>query len=105
MTSAVIKTGGKQYLVQEGEKLRIEQIATEEGKKVTFEEVLLTTSDDEATVGGPFVKGAKVEATVVKHGQAKKIYGTKFKAKKRYMRYFGHRQHFTEVEINKISTK
>ena len=105
MTSAVIKTGGKQYLVQEGEKLRIEQIAAEEGKKVTFEEVLLTTADDNATVGSPFVKGAKVEATVVKHGQAKKIHGTKFKAKKRYMRYFGHRQHFTEVEINKISTK
>ena len=105
MTSAVIKTGGKQYLVQEGEKLRIEEIAIEEGKPVTFDEVLLTTNDDNATVGNPFVKGAKVEATVVKHGQAKKIHGTKFKAKKRYMRYFGHRQHFTEVEINKISTK
>ena len=105
MTSAVIKTGGKQYLVQEGAKLRVEQLDTPEGKKVTFSEVLMTTADDSATIGEPLVKGAKVEATVVKHGQAKKIHGTKFKAKKRYMRYFGHRQHFTEVEINKISTK
>lgn len=105
MKSAVIKTGGKQYLVTEGAVLRIEQLETEEGKKVTFNEVLLTTDDKVSAIGTPLVEGAVVEAKVVKHGQADKIYGVKMKPKKRHMRYFGHRQHFTEVEITKIATK
>lgn len=103
MKSAVIKTGGKQYLVNEGDVLRVETLEIAEGKPVTFKEVLLTTSAKDAVIGTPFIEGVAVEAKVIKHGQADKIYGAKMKPKKRYMRYFGHRQHFTEIEITKIA--
>lgn len=105
MKSAVIKTGGKQYLIAEGQKIKVEKLDLEAGKKVVFDEVLLTTTDKTTTIGTPVVKGAKVEGTVVTQGKHAKIHGVKFKAKKRYMRYFGHRQPFTEIEINKITTK
>jgi large subunit ribosomal protein L21 len=105
MKSAVIKTGGKQYLVSEGEKLKIEKLEVEAGKKVTFDEVLLAITDKTTSIGTPALKGASVEGKVLSQGKHDKIYGVKFKAKKRYMRYFGHRQPFTEVEITKITTK
>ncbi|HLD21421.1 MAG TPA: 50S ribosomal protein L21 [Patescibacteria group bacterium] len=102
---AVIKTGGKQYKVQEGDTLRVEKLLTEEGKPVSFEDVLLIASEDGATaqIGAPTIKGAIVEATVLKQGRAKKVMVRKFKAKVRYSRTYGHRQPFTEVQITKIS--
>lgn len=105
MKTAVIKTGGKQYLVSEGQKLKVEKLDLEADKKVIFDEVLLTTTDKTTSVGTPVVKGASVEGKVLTQGKHKKIHGVKFKAKKRYMRYFGHRQPFTEIEITKITTK
>jgi len=100
---AVIKTGGKQYIVSEGTKLKIEKLPGEAGTKVVFDEVLLTAEGESAVVGTPLVAKAKVEGTVVSQGKAKKLFGVKFKAKKRYLRVFGHRQPFSEVEITKIS--
>lgn len=103
---AVIKTGGKQYLVKKGDKLRVEKIAkVEEGKNVTFEEVLMVgeASGAKSQVGTPVVKGAKVEAKVLEQGRARKIEVRKFKAKSRYARNYGHRQPYTEVEILSIT--
>lgn len=103
---AVITTGGKQYKVQEGDSIRIEKLDVEEGKPVTFDHVLLVGKEDGSSVqvGTPMVDGAKVEATVFKHGLAKKVMVKKFKAKTRYARTYGHRQPFTEVKITKITT-
>lgn len=103
MNTAVIKTGGKQYLVQEGQKLRVEKIKSDLEDKITFEEVLITSSGKDTTVGTPFVEGAKVEGKIVDHARHKKVTGVKMKSKKRSKKYFGHKQHYTEVEITKIS--
>ncbi len=103
---AVIKTGGKQYLVEKGDKLRVEKLPkVEEGKSVTFKEVLLVGEKGGAKtqVGSPTVKGASVEAKVLKVGRAKKVQVRKFKAKSRYTRNYGHRQPFVEVQIEKIA--
>jgi large subunit ribosomal protein L21 len=100
---AIIQTGGKQYQVAEGEKLRIEKIEGEAGAKVTFSEVLLVGDEATVQVGAPLVAGATVEATIFRQGKAKKVTGIKHHAKKRYKMKFGHRQLFTEVEIVKIA--
>lgn len=100
---AVIETGGKQYFVSEGEKVRVEKLAEEVGKKIVFAEVLMTVNGDETTIGQPLVKGAKVEATITAHTRAKKVFGAKVKAKKRHQKYFGHKQHLTEITITKIA--
>ena len=105
---AVIKTGGKQYKVAVGDTIQVEKLAdAEEGKSFTFEEVLLVSKEDGtgANIGTPLVAGAKVTAKVLKQGRAKKIEVRKFKAKSRYARNYGHRQPFTEVTVEKISTK
>lgn len=101
---AVIKTGGKQYKISPNDRLRIEKIEGEEGAKITFEEVLLIASEDgkETTIGDPLVKGAKVEATILKQGRARKIDIVKHIPKKRHNTHNGHRQMFTEVEILEI---
>ena len=101
---AVIKTGGKQYKVSPKDKLKIEKIEGEEGAKIVFDEVLLTSSEDgkDTKIGEPMLKGAKVEAVILKQGRAKKVEVVKHKAKKRYNRRAGHRQFFTEVEILKV---
>lgn len=96
---AVIKTGGKQYIVSPGDKIKVEKLETEEGKEVTFSDVLLCDKDGKVEVGTPVVKGAKVTAKVVKHGKGVKLIIFKYKPKKRYKRKIGHRQQFTEVEI------
>ncbi len=101
---AVIKTGGKQYLVKKGDKIKIEKLEIEEGKAVHFAEVLFMGDKDKVKIGSPFVKGAKVEGKVLKQGRAKKVTGIKHKAKKRYKVKFGHRQMFTEVEIIKLAS-
>ncbi len=102
---AVIQTGGKQYIVSEDDKLHIEKIETEEGKTVTFNEVLLVADDkgENVKVGTPTVDKATVEAVVLEHGRHKKVIVGKYKAKKRYRVKKGHRQHFTEVQVKKIN--
>lgn len=101
---AVIKTGGKQYHVKAGDKLRIEKIETPKDGQVIFDQVLLVSdeADKEVKVGTPLVAGAKVEATVTEQGRADKITVVKYKAKVRYRRKLGHRQPFTAVQIDKI---
>lgn len=102
---AVIETGGKQYFVSEGEKICVEKLAEEVGKKIVFADILMTVSNDKATIGQPLVKGAKVEAKIIAHTRAKKVFGAKVKAKKRHQKYFGHKQHLTKIAITKITIK
>jgi len=96
---AVIKTGGKQYIVKEGTRLKVEKLEAEEGKTIKLDEVLLAGEK----IGAPLVPGAYVEAKVLKQGRHDKIRVVKFKAKSRYTRTRGHRQHFTELQIVKIA--
>jgi len=98
---AVIKTGGKQYQVSEKDKLKIEKLAVAEGKSVEFDQVLLLADGDKVEVGTPTLK-KKVTAKVLSQGRAKKVNVVKYKAKIRYHKKQGHRQLFTEVEIQKI---
>ena len=100
---AVIMTGGKQYRVREGERLRVERLAAEEGSEIELDRVLLVGEGDQVTVGRPLVEGGRVAATVRGHGRAKKIDVVKFKRRKNYLRRHGHRQHFTELEIKSIT--
>ena len=104
---AVIKTGGKQYLVSLGDKIKVEKLDEKEGKEITFSEVLLCLpvgrqATDGLQIGTPLVKGAKVIGKVLKTAKGKKLIIFKYKPKKRYKRKIGHRQRFTEVEITKI---
>jgi large subunit ribosomal protein L21 len=103
---AVIKTGGKQYKVRQGHRVKIEKLPGETGDKIIFDAVLLVADEggDNVQVGQPFVAGAKVEAVVLRQDRAKKITVIKYKRKVRYRRKLGHRQHFTEVKIEKIVT-
>ncbi|EIL96640.1 50S ribosomal protein L21 [Rhodanobacter thiooxydans] len=103
MSYAVIKTGGKQYRVQQGDVLRVELLTADEGATVSFDQVLLVGSGESVTVGVPVVAGATVSATVRKHGRADKIRIIKFRRRKHYKRQQGHRQHFTEIEITGIN--
>ena len=98
---AIIKTGGKQYNVEEGKVIAIEKLDVSEGDKVTFDEVLLL-SGDMVKIGQPIVEGAKVIAKVLAQGKEKKIRIFKYKAKSNYRRRQGHRQPFTKVQIEKI---
>ncbi len=102
---AIIKTGGKQYKVKEGDTLVIEKVPVDVGKKVSFQDVLLVAEDDGSAVkiGAPLVSGANVEATIVDQYRDKKLTIYKFKNKVRYRRKQGHRQHHTEVKIEKIA--
>ncbi len=100
---AIIVTGGKQYKVSEGETLIIEKLPNEAGDTVTFDQVLAILDGDNATIGAPTVKGATVEASVVKNGKGKKIRIFKYNPKKGYRKRQGHRQPYTKVEIKKIS--
>ena len=102
---AVIKTGGKQYLVKPGDKIKIEKIKGKEGKEITFKEVLLLEKNKKVEIGTPLVKGAKVVAKILAQGKGKKIIVFKYKPKTRYKVKKGHRQLYTEVEINKIITE
>ena len=100
---AIIESCGKQYKVSEGDVVFFEKLGTEEGKKVTFDKIVLVSNDKKVEVGAPYVKGVKVEGKVVENGKGKKIIVYKYKAKKNYRRTQGHRQPFTKVEITKIS--
>ncbi|OGY87757.1 MAG: 50S ribosomal protein L21 [Candidatus Kerfeldbacteria bacterium RIFOXYA2_FULL_38_24] len=103
---AVIKTGGKQYKIKEGDLLKVEKIdSAGVGKNIILKEVLLVSEEDgkNLKVGTPYVASAKVEAKVLKQDRARKIVVKKFKAKVRYSRTYGHRQPFTQLEVVKIS--
>ena len=100
---AVIETGGKQYKVTLGQKLKIEKLAVNEGDSVNFDQVLLVAGDDSIKIGTPLVKGAQVSAKVLAQGRHKKIKIIKFRRRKHYDRQYGHRQDFTEVEITGIN--
>ena len=99
---AIIESCGKQYKVAEGDVVFFEKLDAEEGKKVTFDNVVLVSEEGKVQVGNPYVKGVKVEGKVVSHGKAKKIIVFKMKAKKNYRRKQGHRQPYTKVEITAI---
>ena len=96
---AIIKTGGKQYLVKPGDKLKVEKLEEKEGKEISFADVLLVENDKKVQIGAPLVSGAKVQAKILKHGKGDKIIVFKYKPKKRYSRKIGHRQPYTEIEI------
>lgn len=100
---AVIKTGGKQYIVAPKDKIKIEKLDIEEGKEKSFDQVLLLEKNKKLEIGTPLVKGAKVIGKVLKQGKAKKVIIFKYKPKTRYKKKTGHRQPFTEVEITKIN--
>jgi large subunit ribosomal protein L21 len=99
---AVIRTGGKQYRVSEGDTLRIEKLAGDVGNAISFDEVLLL-GGDKVTVGKPLVKGAKVAAQITAQEKAKKVIVFKMRRRKNYRRKNGHRQQYTEVKITGIT--
>ncbi len=102
---AVIETGGKQYLVREGDVLKVEKLDVEAGEKMTFDKVLLTSKEDGADtkIGTPYLSGVSIDAEVLSNGRDRKVRVVKYKNKIRYKRVYGHRQHFTEVKIGKIA--
>jgi len=99
---AVIKTGGKQYKIQEGEILQIEKLNIDKGKNVKFDEVLLIEDGDQTQIGTPFVKNAVVEAVVIENFKDKKVIVFKKKRRKQYRKTKGHRQELTKVQIERI---
>lgn len=102
---AVIKTGGKQYKVAAGDKLKVEKLVGDVGSKVVIDKVLLIADGETTTIGAPLVAGAKVSATVVSHGRADKVMIFKFRRRKHYRKTQGHRQSFTEIQIDTIAAK
>ncbi|MBC8057896.1 MAG: 50S ribosomal protein L21 [Rhizobiales bacterium] len=100
---AVIKTGGKQYKVVAGEKIKIEQIAADVGQEITIDQVLAIGAGADLTVGTPLVAGASVMATVVAHGRHDKVRIFKMRRRKHYQKRQGHRQNFTEIQIGAVS--
>ncbi len=99
---AIIKTGGKQYKVAEGDSLVIEKLEVAEGETVVFDQVLTYVNEAQVKIGQPLVQGANVKAKVLEHGKGDKILVFKYKAKSNYRRRQGHRQPFTKVQIEKI---
>jgi large subunit ribosomal protein L21 len=99
---AVVKTGGKQYKVAPGEKLKVEQIPADVGAEVILDQVLLVGEGEAVRLGRPTVAGATVKATVVAHGRGEKIRIFKMRRRKHYQKHQGHRQNYTELEINAI---
>jgi len=105
MDLAVIKTGGKQYLIKAGDKVKIEKLKEKsEGDKVEFSQVLLTAKKDgtQVKVGQPTVEGIKVKAKILQEGKSKKVVGYHYKPKTRNRKKFGHRQPYMEIEVEKI---
>jgi len=101
---AVIKTGGKQYRVQEGQTLKLEKLEVATGETLNFDEVLLVSDGENIKVGAPLVDGAKVTAEVIDHGRGDKIRIIKFRRRKHSMKRQGHRQWYTEVKITGIAS-
>ena len=99
---AVIKTGGKQYKVIAGERIKVEKLETEVGAKVVIDKVLMISDEANITIGAPLIAGATVNATVLSHGRADKVMIFKFRRRKHYRKTQGHRQSFTEIQIGEI---
>lgn len=100
---AVIMSGGKQYRVSEGDVVRLEELEAEPGAQVELKDVLLVRTDEKTLIGQPLVEGASVLGTIEEHGKGEKVLVFKYKRKKQYKRTRGHRQHFSQVRIDKIS--
>ena len=100
---AVIKTGGKQYRVANGEKLKVEQIPADIGQEIVLDQVLMVGVGSDVKVGAPLVVGATVNAKVVSHGRADKVKIFKLRRRKHYQKHQGHRQNYTEIEISAIN--
>jgi large subunit ribosomal protein L21 len=100
---AVIKTGGKQYRVAAGEKLKIEQIPAEVGAEITLDQILMVGEGETVKIGAPLVSGASVKATVLSQGRHKKVTIFKMRRRKHYQKHQGHRQNYTEIRIDGIS--
>jgi len=100
---AVIKTGGKQYRVLAGEKIKVEQIPAEVGAEITLDQVLMVGEGESVKIGAPFVDGAKVTAKVIAQGRHPKVKIFKMRRRKHYQKHQGHRQNFTEIEISAIA--
>ena len=100
---AVIKTGGKQYRVAEGQTLKVEKLDIEEGAAVEFDQVLMIADGDRIQVGAPYLEGARVSATVKSQGRSPKVLIVKFCRRKHYRKTQGHRQSYTELKISGIS--
>ena len=100
---AVIKTGGKQYRIKVGERLKVEQLEVDSGSELIIDQVLMVADGDKVTVGTPLVSGAKVSATVLGQGRHDKIRIFKMRRRKHYQRHQGHRQNYTEIQITGIS--
>ncbi|MGZ2495081.1 large subunit ribosomal protein L21 [Ralstonia sp. 151470066-2] len=99
---AVVKTGGKQYKVAAGEKLKVEQIPADVGAEITLDQVLAVGAGDQLKVGAPLVSGAAVKATVISHGRHDKVHIFKMRRRKHYQKRQGHRQNYTELRIDSI---
>jgi len=99
---AVIKTGGKQYRVKEGDMLKIEELGADVGSTVDFSEVLMLADGEKITCGTPFITKAVVQAEVIEHARHKKIKIIKFRRRKHHMKQMGHRQNYTQVKITSI---
>lgn len=102
MNLAVIKTGGKQYLVEEGQKLKVEKLNYKEGEEFEFDKVLLFVNGEEVKIGRPYLEGIKVKAKLLKQERGKKKIVFKFKPKTRYKKKKSHREPFSEVQILKF---
>jgi large subunit ribosomal protein L21 len=100
---AVIKTGGKQYRVSAGEKLKVESLPAEVGAEITLDEVLMVGDGDNVKIGSPTLAGASVKAMVVSHGRGEKLKIFKMRRRKHYRKTLGHRQNYTEIQISGIS--
>jgi large subunit ribosomal protein L21 len=99
---AVIKTGGKQYRVAQGDVLRVEKLTADVGASIDLDRVLMVADGDNVSIGTPFIEGGKVTATVRSHGRGDKIKIIKFRRRKHYRKQMGHRQCYTEIEITGI---
>ena len=102
---AVIKTGGKQYRVTPGEKLKVEKLLGEVGSDITIDKVLMMVDGDNVTIGAPLIAGASVPATVLSHGRGDKVMIFKFRRRKHYRKTQGHRQSYTEIQIGEFGSK
>jgi large subunit ribosomal protein L21 len=100
---AVVMTGGKQYRVSEGDKLRVETLPVSEGETVALDKVLMVANGAQINIGTPYVEGGKVIATVTKHGRGDKVRILKFRRRKHYQKVTGHRQNYTELKITGIT--
>ena len=100
---AVIKTGGKQYTVKEGDVLKVELLPEDAGKEIQFTQVLMIADGDEIICGTPFVDKALVKAELMDHGRHKKIKIIKFRRRKHHMKQMGHRQYYSQIKITAIS--